>query len=53
MLGLVDRDHIPIEDWRLAMMVNPVLSTFWRDNKTTSFRPDFVRFMDEEVLNER
>jgi len=49
--GLIDREFLPTKDWRLVLDNNPVLMRFWRESGAISYRPDFIQFMNAEVLN--
>jgi len=51
--GLIDREAIPTEDWRISMEDSPQTMRFWREYKDIAFRADFVQFVEEEVLNRR
>ncbi len=51
--GLIDEDDVPIADWSLVISQSPMLAEVWRERGTISYRPDFVRFMEENIVNER
>lgn len=49
--GLVDLDSIPVEGWRTQIRNFPGAMDYWLD-QSSNFRPDFVQWMEENVLNE-
>ena len=51
--GLIDEDDVPIADWGLVISQSPILTEVWRERGTISYRPDFVRFMEENIVSER
>ena len=49
--GLVDLDSIPVGGWRTQIRNFPGAMDYWLDQRST-FRPDFVQWMEENVLND-
>ncbi len=48
--GLIEREDVPLEDWRFAFASRPSFSRVWSATSTISFRPDFVAWMNENVV---
>jgi len=51
--GLLDEENVPVELWRRTYSDTPRFAKFWQERGNYSFRPDFVQYMEENVLNER
>ena len=50
--GMYDRSDLPVEAYREAFTYMPGLLDAWQGNRHVR-DPDFVRFMEENVVNER
>jgi hypothetical protein len=50
--GLIESVDVPIEDWRRAYSRNAVLRRVWEADGSVSFRPDFVAWMNENVVSD-
>ena len=51
--GLIEEVDIPLNEWRATVETLPFLAATWRNTANISYRPDFVRWMEENVVNER
>lgn len=50
--GLIERADIPTGDWRALFSSGSVMEKLWQEDATKLFRPDFVQFMDEEIIGQ-
>ena len=50
--GLIDRDSLPIRNWRGVMANNKHIRQVWDNSSLDSFRPDFVEFINAEVVGQ-
>lgn len=48
--GLIERADIPTGDWSAMFQSGSVMEKLWQEDANNLFRPDFVQFMDEEVI---
>jgi len=51
--GLIEKEDIPVAGWRRMMSTYPSMAGKWETVKGESFRPDFVRWMEQEVIHPR
>ena len=51
--GLIDAESLPVQNWRNFVESRPHMREQWEENGRFSYHPDFVRWMDENVVNER
>jgi hypothetical protein len=49
--GLIEDADIPVGDWQAFFVDGGVMEKLWHDIAETHFRPDFVEFMEREVVN--
>jgi hypothetical protein len=49
--GYITRDNLPLQAWISALQNNPIFVEFWPRLKTR-FTPDFVAFMEENVISQ-
>jgi hypothetical protein len=49
--GLIEEADLPVRDWAAYFSQNPAMAETWRRTGHLSFRPDFVQFMEENVVN--
>jgi hypothetical protein len=47
--GLIESDDVPVENWRNVFRVRD-LQRFWQQKETLGLRPDFVQWMEENVV---
>jgi hypothetical protein len=47
---LIDEDDIPIENWRWIFSLRPELKSAWQDPARIGLRPDFVQWMEANVI---
>lgn len=50
---LIERADIPTADWRALFSDGSVMQKLWQEDATNLLRPDFVQFMEEEVISQR
>jgi uncharacterized protein (TIGR02246 family) len=48
--GLIDDEDIPVVAWKRTMSGFPSFYRTWQNDKATAFRPDFVQWMDRNVV---
>jgi hypothetical protein len=48
--GLIDESDIPLENWRFAYSQRPAMKLALEDVKRTGLRPDFIQWMQENVI---
>ncbi len=51
--GLIEEDSVPVENWRYFFSADPTMAEQWEAIGRFSFHPDFVQWMEENVVNER
>jgi uncharacterized protein (TIGR02246 family) len=51
--GLIDDVDIPVVAWKGTMSAFPSFYRTWQNDKTAAFRPDFVQWMDRNVVEQR
>ncbi len=51
--GLIEEDSVPVENWRDYFNADPTMAKQWEAIGRFSFNPDFVQWMEENVVNER
>ena len=51
--GLIDAESIPVQNWRSLVESAPNMKKEWEESGRFSYHPDFVQWMDENVVNER
>ncbi len=51
--GLIEEDSVPVENWRYVFNADPTMAKQWEAIGRFSFHPNFVQWMDENVVNER
>ena len=49
--GLIEEDSVPVENWRYVFRTAPTMAKQWEAIGRFSFHPDFVQWMDENVVN--
>jgi hypothetical protein len=49
--GLIESADVPVENWRNVFRVRD-LQRFWQQKEILGLRPDFVQWMDENVVEE-
>ena len=49
--GLIEEDSVPVENWRYVFNADPTMVRQWEEIGRFSFHPDFVQWMDENVVN--
>jgi len=49
--GLIEEDSVPVENWRYYFSAAPTMAKEWEAIGRFSFHPDFVQWMDENVVN--
>jgi hypothetical protein len=49
--GLLDREEILDSAWRETFNNTPGFRQHWSRSKDSSFRPDFVQFLEENIVN--
>ncbi len=49
--GLIEEDSVPVENWRYFFSTDPTMAKQWEAIGRFSFHPDFVQWMDENVVN--
>jgi hypothetical protein len=48
--GLIEKDDIPVGDWKEFFFDGGLMGELWKETAETHFRPDFVEFMEREVI---
>jgi hypothetical protein len=48
--GLIESDDIPVENWRYVFEIRPALQSAWQRKEIIGLRPDFVQWMEENVV---
>ena len=48
--GLLQEDELPVADWRISIMGSPVNHKTWEEVGRVSFKPDFVDWMESNVV---
>ena len=51
--GLIDEESIPVQNWRNLVQSWPNMRKHWEEFGRFNYHPDFVRWMEENVVNER
>ena len=51
--GLIEEESVPVENWRYVFAAYPDLAKRWEEIGRFSYHPDFVQFMEENVVSER
>lgn len=49
--GLIEEEDLGQADWRASMELNPAMAKAWQQWGHLAFRPEFVEFMEENVVN--
>ena len=51
--GLIESEDMPIGGWRVWFHGDmTAMADYWRQAKNSSYRPDFVQWMEDNVVNE-
>jgi hypothetical protein len=48
--GLIDEGDVPIENWRRVFSERPEFEKAWQNPGRMGLRPDFVQWMEENVI---
>ena len=51
--GLIDEESIPVQNWRNLVQSWPNMRKHWEEFGRFSYHPDFVQWMEENVVNQR
>lgn len=49
-VGLLQEDELPIRDWRMTLSSSPANSKTWEEVGRVSFKPEFVDWMESNVV---
>ena len=50
--GALDEEDLPVDQWSAVFRSTPGMTEFWENGKQQQ-TPEFVRFMEENIVNER
>ena len=49
--GLINKEAVPTESWRQVFSGSPAMQRRWKEIGSFGFPPDFVQWMEENVVN--
>ncbi len=49
----IDAESIPVQNWRSIVESAPNMRKAWEESDRFSYHPDFVQWMEENVINAR